>query len=66
MEHSRDPRSKSTHTHTQKSIYHKGDKNIQEKGQSLQLIMLGKLESHMKKMELDHYLIPYKKLSKMH
>ena len=65
MEHSRDPRSKSTKK-KKKSIYHKGDKNIQGKGQSLQLIMLGKLESHMKKMELDHYLIPYKKLSKMH
>ena len=47
MKHNRDPRSKSTHK--KRSIYHKGGKNIQGKGQSLQLIMLGKLDSHIKK-----------------
>ena len=33
------------------------------KGQYLQNIVLGKLDSHMQKMKLDYYLTPYKKLT---
>ena len=34
-----------------------------EKGQSLQQMALGKLDSHMQKMKLDHYIIPYIKIN---
>ena len=33
------------------------------KGQSFQLVVLGKLDSHIKRMKLDSYLIPNRKIN---
>ena len=61
MEQNRKSRNKSQ-LHGQ-FIFIKAGKNIQWKKDSLQQMVLGKLDSYMKRLKLDHYLIPYTKIN---
>uniref|UniRef100_A0A9L0R447 Uncharacterized protein n=1 Tax=Equus caballus TaxID=9796 RepID=A0A9L0R447_HORSE len=62
MEQKREPRNKPTHIWSINSQQRSQEYTL-GKGQSLQYMMLGKLDSHMKRMKLGHYVTPYTKMN---